>query len=100
MLTCRLPPRAQPESAEEVQAILLSSQTEWLIMKMNWKVRDTCKVHLKKRAAQFGVEVPAEFAGFNVLPRNTPKHKLVPYVKEESPAHPKAVAAMASVVKF
>ena len=100
MLTCHLPPRAQPESAEEVQAILLSSQTERLIMKMNWKVRKHCKVHLEKRAAQFGVEVPADFAGLNVLPRNTPKHKLVASIKEPSPAHPKAVAAMGKVVKF
>ena len=83
-----------------MQAILLSSQTEQLIMKMNWKVRNYCKVHLNKRAAQFGVAVPAEFAGLHVLPRNTPKHKLVASIKERSAPHPKAVAAMAKVVKF
>jgi len=88
------------DSADDVQAILLSSQTEQLIMKMNWKVRKYCKGHLKKRAAQFGVEVPPAFAGFNMKPLNMPKHKLVPYVTEESPVSLKAVEALAKLPRF
>lgn len=90
--------RAQADSAEGVKAILLSSQTESLIMKMNWKVRAHCKMHLKKRAAQFGVDVPADFAGFNVLPRNTPKAKLpAPTVTTMSPRSPEAAAALSKL---
>ena len=92
--------RPQADSAEDVNAILLSSQTERLIMKMNWKVRNHCKFHLEKRAAQFGVEVPREFAGLNVRPRNTPKHQLVASVTTQSPASEKAIAALAKLPKF
>ena len=69
-------------------------------MKMNWKVRKHCKLHLIKRATQFGVDVPADFAGFNVKPLNTPKHKLVPSVKGESPVSLKAVEALAKLPSF
>ena len=65
LLPSTFPFFAQADSAENVQAILFSSQTESLIMKMNWKLRKHAKHHLTKRAAQFGVEVPAAFAGFN-----------------------------------
>merc|ERR1719201_2008932 len=84
-------------TAEDVNAVLLTSQTESLIMKMNWKVRKHCKYHLKKRAAELGVDVPAEFAGFHVKPLNTPKSKLVATFTEASPINPKAVAALAKL---
>ena len=53
---------SQADSAENVKAILLSSQTEGLLLKMNWKVRTAGLRQIKKRAAQFDVAVPAEFA--------------------------------------
>ena len=64
---------------------------------MNWKVRAASHRQLRKRAAQFEVEVPAAFGGYNVRPRNTPKSKLVPTITEKSPAHPDAVAALAKL---
>ena len=56
---------AQADSAENVKSILLSSQTEQMLLKMGWKFRKSAKHQLKKRAAQFDVTVPEEFAGFN-----------------------------------
>ena len=56
----------QADSAENVNAILLSSQTEQLVMKMNWKLRKHAKHHITKRAAEFDVTVPEAFAGFNI----------------------------------
>ena len=91
---------SQADSAENVKAVLLSSQTEKLILKMNWKVRAHCRHHLTKRAAQFGVDVPAEFAGFNQVKANTPKSKLSPSIKEASPVHPGAVAALKKMKKW
>ena len=85
------------QSAEDVNAILLSSQTESLMLDMNWKVRGSCHRQLRSRAAMFGVEVPTDFAAYNVRPRNTPKAKLVPTIKEASPAHPAAVAALSKL---
>ena len=67
---------------------------------MNWKVRAHCRHHLTKRAAQFGVDVPAEFAGFNQVKANTPKSKLSPSIKEASPVHPGAVAALKKMKKW
>lgn len=61
------------DDAEKVKAILISSQTERLLLNMNWKVRSSMQRQLRKRAAQFGVEVPMDFAAYNVRPRNTPK---------------------------
>lgn len=71
-----LPPPARPlfaqaDDADKVKAILLSSQTERLLLNTNWKVRSNLNMHLRKRATQFGVEVPLEFGAFNVRPRNT-----------------------------
>merc|ERR1719331_1822408 len=83
------------DSAENVKSILLSSQTEQLLLKMNWKVRHFAKGHIKKRAAQFDVEIPEEFGAFNVLPRNAKRCNLVASVKEASPSNPAAVAALA-----
>jgi len=85
------------DDADKVKSILLSSQTEGLLLKMNWKVRNVCHRQLKKRAAQFGVEVPAAFGAANVRPRNTPKSKLVATVTEASAPHPDAVAALAKL---
>jgi hypothetical protein len=62
---------AQADDADKVKAILLSSQTERLLLNTNWKVRSNLNMHLRKRATQFGVEVPLEFGAFNVRPRNT-----------------------------
>lgn len=84
-------------SAEDVSAILLSSQTETLLLNMNWKVRSSCHRQIRSKASMFGVEVPAEFGAYNVRPRNTPKSKLVATVKEASPAHPAAVAALSKL---
>ena len=64
---------------------------------MNWKVRNHCQMHLRKRAAQFGVDVPTDFAAFNVRPRNTKKSLLRPTIMEDSPSHPGAVAALAQL---
>ncbi len=52
----------QADSADGVKSILLSSQTEGLLLKMNWKVRRGCEQKIKKRAAQFDVDVPSNFA--------------------------------------
>merc|ERR1740138_1316781 len=35
------------DDADKVKAILLSSQTEGLLLKMNWKVRRVCHRHLR-----------------------------------------------------
>jgi len=78
-----------------VNAILLSSQTESMLLKMNWKFRRAAKHQLKKRAAQFDVTVPAAFAGFDVKVANTPKSKLSPSITTASPVSPAAVAALA-----
>ncbi len=87
----------QADSAEEVKAILLSSQTEQLLLKMNWKVRSAAGTRLKKRAAQFGVEVPDGFGSLNVRPRNTPISKLTPTVTTTTPTSAKAAAALAKL---
>ena len=92
-----MPYAAQADSPENVEAILLSSQTEKLVMDMNWKVRKFAKHHIKKRAAQFEVEVPADFAGFGSPKQNMPKHLLSASIKERSPSHPAAVAALAKL---
>jgi hypothetical protein len=80
-----------------VKSILLSSQTEQLLLKMNWKVRQFSKGHINKRAAQFGVEVPAGFAAFDVLPRNSKRFTLKATVTTASPSNPAAVAALAKL---
>jgi SpoVK/Ycf46/Vps4 family AAA+-type ATPase len=85
------------DDAEKVKAILISSQTERLLLNMNWKVRSSMQRQLRKRAAQFGVEVPMDFAAYNVRPRNTPKKSLKPTITEESAPHPDAVAALAKL---
>jgi len=82
------------DSADKVKSILLTSQTEGLLLKMNWKVRGHCNYHLRKRASEFEVDVPAEFAAANVRPRNTPKSKLSPTILEMSPVDADAVAAL------
>lgn len=61
----------QADDADKIKAILLSSQTERLLLNTNWKVRSNLNMHLRKRATQFGVEVPMEFGAFNIRPRNT-----------------------------
>jgi len=58
--------------------VLLTAQTEAMLLKMNWKYRRAAAHQVRKRAAQFGVEVPGNFAAFNVRPRNAKKHLLVP----------------------
>jgi len=75
-----------------------------MILKMNWKIRKSAKHHLTKRAAEFDVEVPSEFAGFHHLKPSgngqkqmMKKHLLVPTVTEPTPAHPAAVAALAKL---
>ena len=87
----------QADDADKVKAILLSAQTERLLLNMNWKVRSNCNMHLRKRATQFGVDVPMDFGAFNVRPRNTPKAKLTPTVAEDTAPHPDAVAALAKL---
>ena len=87
----------QADSEEKVKAILLSSQTEGILLKMNWKVRSTAQRHLRNRAAQFSVDVPANFGAYDVRPRNTPKAMLVPSITEASSPHPAAVAALADL---
>lgn len=89
--------RSQADSAEKVQGILLSSQTERLILKMNWKVRRHAKYHVLKRAAEFDVTVPENFAGFNAPKDSTPGHKLTPSITTPSAPHPDAVAALANM---
>ena len=54
-----LPPPARPlfaqaDDADKVKAILLSSQTERLLLNTNWKVRSNLNMRLRKRATQFG----------------------------------------------
>ena len=88
---------SQADSAENVKSILLSSQTEQLLLKMNWKVRHFAKGHIKKRAAQFDVDIPADFGAFNVLPRNSKRCNLKASVKEASPSNPAAAAALAKL---
>lgn len=86
----------QADSAENVQAILLTAQTEQLLLKMNWKVRDFAKKKVLSRAAQFAVEVPAAFAGFDAPKASTPKYLLTPTMTTRAPSHPAAVAALAN----
>ena len=64
----------QADDADKVKAILLSAQTERLLLNTNWKVRSNLNMHLRKRAAQFGVDVPPEYGAYNVRPRNTCAH--------------------------
>merc|ERR1719454_2715557 len=45
------------DTPELVKDVLLSSETEQLLIKMNWRVRHSMHVRIKKRAAQFGVEI-------------------------------------------
>jgi len=85
------------DSAENVKAILFSSQTEQMVLKMGWKFRKSAKHQLSKRAAQFDVAVPEAFAGFNSPKQSTPKYKLSASVTEATPAHPAAVAALANL---
>lgn len=71
----------ESDSAEKVKEHLLSASTEKILLKMNWKYRMSAGVKIRKRAAQFGVEVPREFGSFHVRPRNTKKHLLVPSIQ-------------------
>ena len=76
-LTAQLSPLTalpQADDADKVKAILLSQQTERLLLNTNWKVRSNLNHHLRKRASQFGVDVPPEFGAYNVRPRNTCAH--------------------------
>ena len=91
---------AQADSAEGVNAILLSSQTESMLLKMNWKKRKSASYKVKARAAQFDVAVPAGFAGFNVFKgskQSMHRRFLAPTVTEPSPRSPAAVAALADL---
>ena len=90
----------QADSAENVNAILLSSQTERLVMKMNWKLRKHAKHHITKRAAQFDVTVPEAFAGFNSAKEKTPKYQLVASVTTPSPRSEAAAATLAKMKKW
>ncbi len=56
--------------------MLLSPTTEAMLLKMNWKKRMSQQYKIKARAAEFGVEVPAGFASWQVKPRSTKKHLL------------------------
>ena len=49
---------------------------ESFLLKMNWKVRHAMRVRITKRASQFGVEIPAGFAGWDVRPRSIKKDAL------------------------
>ena len=82
---CTLPFIAlQADSAEGVKEILLCPSTEHMLLKMNWKIRKGAAYKIKNRAAEFGVEVPADFGGFNSPKQSTSKHLLTasmgPYV--------------------
>ena len=68
-----------------------------MLLKMNWKIRKSAKHQLKKRAAQFEVEVPEAFAGFNSPKQSTAKHLLTPTVTEATPRSEKAAVALASL---
>ena len=85
------------DDADKVKAILLSAQTERLLLNTNWKVRSNLNMHLRKRATQFGVDVPPEYGAYNVRPRNTNKKLLKPSVTADTPPHPDAVAALAKL---
>merc|ERR1712032_1029772 len=85
------------DSTEYAKAVLLSSQTEQLILKMNWRLRRSAKHHVKKRAAQFDVDIPDGFAGFNSPKLSTKKHLLSPSINEKSPTSPLAAAALAKL---
>ena len=56
------------DSAEKVNDVLLSGTTERTLVKMNWRKRHSLKLKIRSRAAQFGVEVPETFAGWNIRP--------------------------------
>lgn len=64
------------DTPELVKDVLLSDTTEALLIKMNWRVRHSMRFRIKKRAEQFGVEIPAGFAGWDVLPRSMKKDQL------------------------
>ena len=85
------------DSAENVKGILLSSQTESMLLKMNWKVRKSVGLKLNKRAAEFGVEVPKDFGGLNPPKQSTSKFQLKPSITTPTPPHPAAVAALANL---
>ena len=87
----------QADCAEEVNSILLSSSTESMLLKMNWKFRKSAMHHIKRRAAEFDVEVPTAFAGMDAPKQSTKKHLLTPSVTEKTPSNPKAVAALANL---
>ena len=79
-----------------MQSILFSSQTERMILKMGWKHRKHAKHHITKRAAEFDVTVPSNFAGFDAAKQSTKKHLLVPSVTTTSPVNAAAVKALAT----
>merc|ERR1719440_2415908 len=47
------------DTPELVKDVLLGPETEQMLIKMNWRVRHSMKVRIKKRADMFGVEIPA-----------------------------------------
>jgi len=67
---------AKADSAESFKSLVLTPTTESILLKMNWKTRMSMQYPIKRRAAEFGVEVPASFASWQLRPRNTPPHKL------------------------
>ena len=77
--------------------ILLTSSTESILLKMNWKVRKSAMHHLKSRAAEFDVDVPAAFAGMDAAKQSTKKHLLTASITEMTPMHPKAKEAIKDV---
>ena len=87
----------QADSAELVNDILLTSSTEQMLLKMNWKVRKSAMHHVKARAAEFDVDVPSAFAAMDSPKQSTSKHLLKASITEMTPMHPKAKAALANV---
>lgn len=67
---------SQSDSAENVNAILLSSQTEHKVIKMNWKVRRMTRRRIEERAKEFGVEIPDGWGALDVKIENTLQYKL------------------------
>ena len=88
---------AQANSAENVNNILLTSSTESMLLKMNWKVRKSAMHHVKRRASEFGVEVPKAFAGMDSPKQSTAKYLLTPSITVKTPMHPLAVEALKRV---
>lgn len=68
-----------------------------MLLKMNWKVRKSAMHHVKARAAQFDVDVPAAFAGMDCVKQSTKKHLLTASIKDFTPMHPKAKEALKDV---